>query len=102
MTNTKDIYEMLGYLMKRVDMIAESLGDDTKLMTVTDVAAYYGKPRSSMYANNRWLLPNYGFAEDGCTSVNEWTRAEVFAWNSKPVETRKAELKTRIFPIKKG
>lgn len=101
MTESRDIYDILKYLMERVDEIADATGSLTQIMNVSDIAKMYGKSRTSMYAQHRYLLPNFGIAEDGHSTVTEWTRREVLAWNSKPLQDRKNELKARIFPVNK-
>lgn len=96
-----DIYKEIESLQKKMDLMLSLVGGETVPLTVSDVAKMYGKPRTSMYTAYRYLLPNFGLAEDGYHTVSEWTRAEVIAWNSRSVEERKREFKNRVFPINK-
>lgn len=94
------IEDKMNILEQKLDLLIKMSGGDTIPMTVKDIAEMYGKPRTAMYGTYRYLLPNYGYAEDGCNLVSEWTRAEVIAWNSRPIEKRKKEYKNRVFPAK--
>lgn len=96
-----DIYKEIETLNKKVDLMLSLLGGDTVPLSVSAIAHMYNKPRTAMYGTYRYLLPNFGYAEDGCNLCSEWTRAEVIAWNSRPIEERKKEYKNRVFPANK-
>ena len=95
-----DIYKELADIQRKMDLLLKINGGDTLPMTVKAVAEMYGKPRTSMYTTYRYLLPNFGIDSNG-NVVNEWTRAEILEWNSRPLSERKSELKARIFPVNK-
>ena len=95
------IEDKIDALEKKVDLLLSLVGGDSVIMTVTDIAAFYGKHRASLYTNNRWLLPNFGVAEDGFTPVSSWPRKIVMEWNVRDIEERKNELKGRVFPVNK-
>lgn len=94
------IEQRLESIERKLDLIIELIGGGTMPMNVKDIASMYGKPRTSMYTVYRYLLPNFGFSSDMQTTVNEWTRAEVIAWNSRPIEERKKEYRNYVVEVK--
>lgn len=95
------IEDRIDLLEKKLDLILSIVGGDSTIMTITDIATFYGKKRASLYTNNRWMLPNFGMSEDGCSQVSSWPRKIVMDWNTRDIEERKKELKGRVFPTNK-
>ena len=94
------IEQRLESIEKKLDLILDLIGEGTYPMNVTAIASMYGKPRTSMYTAYRYLLPNFGFSSDRRTTVNEWTRKDVIAWNSRPIEERKKEYRNYVVEVK--
>lgn len=81
--------EFLKKLDMKLDMIISALGIHTKPMTISDIAVFYGKSRSSMYTTWRVLIPNYGVTEGEGSGT--WTMQEVIEWNERSLEERRKE-----------
>ncbi len=74
----------------------ESSFKSTKLMKPRDIAGLYGVPANSVYSYNRWLLPNFGAVDRSrFGSDMQWSFDEVMRWNSRGIEERKAELRSK-------
>ena len=95
----KYLEEEIDEIKQTLNEIRELLGGNSQIMTVKEIAAFYNKPRTSMYSSYRYLLPNFGLSKDGKETIGEWTRKEVIEWNSRPLQERKDELKNMVRAI---
>ena len=67
----------IGRIEEKVDRILSLLGDETRTVTIEEIARMAKCSRSALYHGKRYLLPDFGV---GLGKGRRYTRAEVSLW----------------------
>ena len=90
----KELLAKVDELQATVSMLTNML-DISHTLTVTDIAKLEGVSRSSLYGDQRYLLPRFG--ESGYpTGATRWDREEYMEWRKIPAAERKRMMEQSL------
>ena len=81
-SDSKPVYfeQKVDKIFELVTEIHNALFDDESIMSVEDIARYWGVSKRSLYGAKRYLLPNFGKSENG--ERNTYKKGEFYKWAS--------------------